>query len=319
MEQGGPYGFDTLFKMSLPHVLEKIFLSLDYKSLKTCYEVNKEWQEFIMSKSFLQKAKDEFWAEIEEEEKRLFKMSERGNAHEVRRLLSFGLVDVNYVRWLYDELDGTPFDDATPLQRAAENGHKNAVQCLLDNGADPNKADEIGRTPLHFAAWKGRSGVAKILLDGGADPSRIDATEYTPGMTPLHWAASQPRPNSGHNEVAKILLDGGADPDDVGGYGKTPLALAVEHDHQAVVKTLLDRGANPDANKDRNGTDLFTAILVGEDDVVVKLLLKAGADPNVENEKGQTAVDYANELSYCKATVKILKDAGGREGSQRND
>ena len=127
---------------------------------------------------------------------------------------------------------------------------------------------------------------------------------------------------SGHNEVVKILIDAGAVPDELGGCGKSPLAYAVEHDHQAVVKTLLERGANPDKNRDKLGTDLFTAILCGEDEVVVRLLLEAGADPNVINDKGQTALDYANEVcrgQWLKRTEKIIKDAGGREGRRRND
>lgn len=311
--------------MDLAHILEKIFLKVDYKSLKTCHEVSHEWKEFLMSKSFLERAKSEFCTEIEDEGKRLFMMSERGNAHAVRKLLSFGLVDVNYVRWLHDELDGTPFDDATPLQRSAANGHQGVVQILLEKGADPNKADEKGRTPLHWAAIRGRRGLAKILLDGGADPrSTTVGGPGFGGLTPLHWAACQPRPTPGHNEVVKILIDGGADPDELGGCGKSPLAYAVEHDHQAVVKTLLDRGASPNKNiNELHGeTDLFTAILCGEDEVVVRLLLDAGADPNVTNDKRQTALDYANEVcrgQWLERTVKIIKDAGGREGSRRND
>ena len=32
--------FDTLFAINIPHIFEKIFFSLDYKSYKKCFEVS---------------------------------------------------------------------------------------------------------------------------------------------------------------------------------------------------------------------------------------------------------------------------------------
>ena len=49
-----------LFKISVPHVLEKIFLSLDYESFKRCLKVNKEWNKLLMSKASQRKAASVF-------------------------------------------------------------------------------------------------------------------------------------------------------------------------------------------------------------------------------------------------------------------
>ena len=49
--------FDTLFSKNVPHLLEKIFLSLDYKSYKRCLEVSKLWNDLLTSKSFQRKGK----------------------------------------------------------------------------------------------------------------------------------------------------------------------------------------------------------------------------------------------------------------------
>ena len=38
-----PCAFGTLFTRNVPHILERIFLSLDYYSFNECLNVNKAW------------------------------------------------------------------------------------------------------------------------------------------------------------------------------------------------------------------------------------------------------------------------------------
>ena len=46
-----------------------------------------------------------------------------------------------------------------------------AMEALLDNGADPNARDAQGRTPLHLT---GHSLAQHVLLQNGADPRLED-------------------------------------------------------------------------------------------------------------------------------------------------
>ena len=62
-----PCAFGTLFTRNVPHILERIFLSLDYYLFNECLKVNKAWNGLLTSESFKVKAKLLFHKEIEEE------------------------------------------------------------------------------------------------------------------------------------------------------------------------------------------------------------------------------------------------------------
>ena len=48
--------FDRLFTRGVPHILEKIFFSLDYNSFVACREVSNAWNELHSSEFFRRKA-----------------------------------------------------------------------------------------------------------------------------------------------------------------------------------------------------------------------------------------------------------------------
>ena len=57
----------------------------------------------------------------------------------------------------------------TPLWVAAEEGHKDICEVLIQNGAAVDENDVAQRTPLWIAARKKHMDVFKILVDNGAD------------------------------------------------------------------------------------------------------------------------------------------------------
>ena len=54
------------------------------------------------------------------------------------------------------------------------------AEVLLENGADPNAADNVKNTPLHRSSSKGHSKMTKLLLSYNADPNYQDSTGNTP-------------------------------------------------------------------------------------------------------------------------------------------
>jgi len=70
---------------------------------------------------------------------------------------------------------------AVPLHFAACNGHTNAVQLLIEYGADVNiKTSPRNSTSLHFSSEQGHIHIVKILLDNGAHINEISDRVNTP-------------------------------------------------------------------------------------------------------------------------------------------
>jgi len=230
----------------IPHILEEIFLTLDYTSLKTCFEVSLDWRKILKSESFQKKAKDVFAVELASDHKKLAKASREGNTEVIMQLLSTDLLDINHAA-----------DGLTPLIIAAHKGRVNVVKLLLDRGADPNFKNEDEDTPLHYAA----------------DPSIKN--EY--GNTPLHYAAD----NLG---TMQLLLDHGADPNIKDADGETALHIAALRGHQDAMQVLLGKGADPNI-KDENGDTPLSLVLIdsqiddaNERRTVAQILLDGGAN-----------------------------------------
>ena len=214
--------FDRLFTKTVPHIYEKIFFSLDYESFKQCLEVSKSWNDLLTSESFLRKGKSVFCEDIQRE---LRLGASSGNVDTVRKVHSSFMVDVN----LMTERN------TNPLMLAAGKGHRYVVQFLLDKGAEPNMADEVGLTPLIEATEEGHKDrhkdVVHLLLENGANPNMAAQD----GTTPLHNAA-----HCGHKDVVQLLLDKGAEPNMADQGGITPLLCAIERVHTDIINILRE-------------------------------------------------------------------------------
>ena len=145
-------GFDILFKKDVPHILEDIFLSLDYSSFKSCLMVNKTWNQFLTSDSFKRNGKSKF-------EEWLFKAAMAGQVGAVHHLLQLGADPNQYI----GKRSGR-----TALHWAAVSQNIDVVKLLLHAGADPNRRDINQKTPVHCACVQ----AIQVLLvrAGGRNP-----------------------------------------------------------------------------------------------------------------------------------------------------
>jgi len=77
-----------------------------------------------------------------------------------------------------------PAPSPAEFRRAAEEGDLPALQKLLKVPVDIDSRDTLGRTALMLATLRGHAEAVDILLDGGADPNVADNR----GTTPLQAA-----------------------------------------------------------------------------------------------------------------------------------
>jgi ankyrin repeat protein len=107
--------------------------------------------------------------------------------------------------------------EAAPLMAAVGGGHAEAVQLLIDYGADLEVRDSLGKTCLFYAVEFGYRKVLQVLLDSGADVNVSDKWR----QTLLSYAVL-------HNsiEFVKLLLAAGANVNATDSDGNTVLDYA---------------------------------------------------------------------------------------------
>ncbi|XP_078608281.1 uncharacterized protein LOC144880137 isoform X2 [Branchiostoma floridae x Branchiostoma japonicum] len=184
-------------------------------------------------------------------------------------------------------------DVTTPesLIIAAQEGHMEVVQQLLEAGAELNDTDQDGCTPLYMAASKNHVDVVQQLLKAGAE---VDKAKQD-GTTPLSTAAQ-----NGHVEVVQQLLKAGAEVNKADEEGFTPLYVAAQEGHVEVVQQLLKAGAEVDKVAqvtDNEGscqgiTALHGAAIGGHFEVAAALL---SASKGTINQKSTMGFFESNE------------------------
>jgi len=121
----------------------------------------------------------------------------------------------------------------TGLFEAARFGSLEALECLLENGAEVNIAKMNGSTPLLTACLKGHADCARTLVKYGA---AVDRERTDTGATPL-WVSSE----MGHAACVRLLVEAGAD---VGKgtkeNGATALLVACQNGHAECAKVLIE-------------------------------------------------------------------------------
>ena len=253
-------------------------------------------------------------------------VSNYGLTRLARKLLQMG-ADVNGM------------DSETALHTAAQSGHPDVVELLLDYGAKINQVNCRGQTAVDIAALNRQWEVEDLLLDRGG------AHRTNP---PLHIAALR-----GQFEDILTLLDEGADVDAAEDWGKTALRLAAEAGHLAIVQLLLERGADPNkvdhhgcialegalnypaANEaviplvsrsiDPTAIDLqgrtslhLAACAKSKSNRVLNILLGAGMSPDARDRDGWTPLHWAAR-GRLPSSIMVLLDAGADKAAKNKD
>jgi uncharacterized protein len=157
----------------------------------------------------------------------------------------------------------------TALMLAARTGKPDAVELLLQHGAEVNKTNAQGQTALMWAAAEKNAAAVQVLIGHKADvnakthvappPKPLDTIFSAPfpvgGMTALIFAARQNDLNS-----VRALLGAGADINESAADGTSAILVAVLNGHYELANFLLEHGADPNAPDAKGRGALYAAV-----------------------------------------------------------
>ncbi|EAT77249.2 hypothetical protein SNOG_15316 [Parastagonospora nodorum SN15] len=178
----------------------------------------------------------------------------------------------------------------TALHVACENGHKNLVIFLIDNGAKVDALDAQNRTPFFLSCCADHDETALYLINHiKQSDEKVFRLPSKDGKTPLRKAAAK-----GHETIVQALCEKlGYDnsilnEQDIK-YQQTPLHVAARNGRKGVVECLLKNEVATNL-KDKFGRTALAACLSGwmptssgDHQAVCILLIDADNDSNIDN------------------------------------
>jgi uncharacterized protein len=123
----------------------------------------------------------------------------------------------------------------TPLMKAVTHNHSEAVNLLIERGANVNAREKIlGLMPLMMSGTEGGADMVSLLLDSGAHVNAVDNNGSTALM--IYCVA-------GRGDIIGLLVGRGADVNIKNKHGGTALKLATMTGNAGIVKLLKEAGA----------------------------------------------------------------------------
>ena len=236
----------------------------------------------------------------------------------------------------------------TGLIRAAERGHRNAVGRLIQAGVEINHVNRLGWTALHEAIILGNGteryvDTVRILVAGGAD---VELPSASDNRSPLQHASDAGQTNivttlravlgaasiedfeaavltaasAGDADQLALALRAGGNIEARDSENRTPLLLAVTHDHLDVARVLVALGADTDALDGRHDTPWLVTGVTGSV-AMAEVLLTGIPEPDftILNRFGGTSlipaahrghVDYVRRVSGTNININHVNDLG---------
>ena len=281
-----------------PHLSEAIFVRLDDRSLASCREVNKTWQEFVDCQRI-------YWIR-----KILKYANPQSKFHEEWKTV-VEKTPIRFLKRFATFVWIQPKIKSCPLYVAGGLGDIELFNCIKEKtGLNEESKNSRGRTPFHVAAFNNQISLCKAIIEKIRDKNPSCNT----GETPLHLAARM-----GHLKVCQLIMEKLQDKSPRCKKGKTPLHMAAYKGQLKVCQLIMEKVDNKYPKCNNGLTPLHSASVSGHLDIcqlIYENVIGTGAlkmrdEMNPETETGLTPLLYAarfGHIEVCKFFCWILEE-----------
>lgn len=211
-------------------------------------------------------------------------------------------------------LDTHDDEGYTPLIYGVSNGCVDVVQCLLENGVNPDEKDYFGRSPLHFALAVRENhlseAIVKLLTMYDADVNMKD----TDGDAPLHVSSD----NDDRLPCTALLLKSGALLCS-NALGNHPTHVAALHGAVATLKLLMEYGGDMNLKNYGGKTPLGMARMYNQRAVVQYIVHSFAQEDLVAVEGTRADSGQLQDDSDESAVDKDVEDVCGDPAENLED
>ena len=298
------------------HISEQIFGCLDNKSLASCKETCRSWNNFLDGQKFLHaRIIFETVTKFQKVGKSWLQVFKKCNT---KTILDLRIAVEHFYKELEIDLDTrnciyiNPFIallsllsnnrqlDLSPLHVVAGYGQLTLFNDILQKVENKFPFDGLGRSTLHIAAMNDRLNIYEsiVAINGNISPqATTDPNRMPINTTPLDTAAN-------HNSlnVCRFIVENNPDKiawDNTSScwHGWTPLHTAAFKGHTEIYKIIMEAVA--DKNPVVYGfSPLHLAIIEGKLEMC-RLILENVNDKNPIGIPGKTLEDMARDMTEC--------------------
>ena len=228
-------------------------------------------------------------------------IDDRGFSNLHRAILKLEHGDLNQqIKTYKSMINDIDVNGYTALIWASRRGDQDAINILVEAGADVNIQNNSGFSALHYAAEFCTLESVKVLLKAGSDIHQVGQW----GDSVLHCAA---RSMLTVERIISHLVGVGADPNAINFTGESSLPFCTFSKNAEAAKALLDNGADINRLDNDGDSALLQSLFYGADNVT-QILLSRGAIYTSWDSMGNSILHVA-ALSGSLKTLDILRDA----------
>ena len=228
----------------------------------------------------------------------------------------------------------------TALMLATGQGSQDAVEYLVNEGAEVNSSNNDGYTALDVATQIGDLNIVKTLLKHGADPEdskafrrvylevslhkrrtafqKHDSISNTNVSEETNWDALMSKAAANDVEGVKRLLSEGADVEVTASDGRNALMIAGSRGSHKALEYLISMGCNIDSVDNKGWTTLMLAVR-DKDHATVEALLAHGADVNHLSPDRWTALAEAAAQGFSDILQSLIQCGADTESKSSHD